>query len=208
MNTSSLSEKDVAHLVASIVKGDERSLCKVYHAYSRRVYAYALRSLNDSNDAEQVVIDTMYEVWRQAHRFNFTCRFSTWILGIARNKILHVLRARRNDHEDIDNFDNVLAAEGGDPFQFVADREHRDSLLHCLGQLPIEQRECLRLSLGEGLSLGEIAKVQGCPENTVKSRLFKARRRVKSEMATLLSGESSVRVLPVSANASLAAVAA
>lgn len=208
MNTSTLTEKEVASLIANIVSGDERSLCKVYHAYSRRVYAYALRSLNDANDAEQVVIDTMYEVWRQAHRFNFTCRFSTWILGIARNKILHVLRARRNDHEDIENFDNVLAAEGGDPYESVVNREHRDSLIYCLGQLPVEQRECLRLSLGEGLSLGEIAKVQGCPENTVKSRLFKARRRVKAELAVMLSVEGPVRATVRSANAPLGAVAA
>jgi RNA polymerase sigma-70 factor (ECF subfamily) len=81
-----LTESQVAELLERMAAGDERSLRVLYRAYGRRVYAFALNTLRDPHEAEQVLIDTMFEVWRQATRFNHACRFTTWLLGIARNK--------------------------------------------------------------------------------------------------------------------------
>jgi RNA polymerase sigma-70 factor (ECF subfamily) len=184
-----LTESQIAKLLDLIQAGDEPSMCTLYLAFGRRVYAFALNTLRDHGDAEQVVVDTMYEVWRQAHRFNRQCRFSTWLLGIARNKILHVLRDRAPDHEDIDSVQDLLPCPNSDPYRSVAERQHRQTVLSCLEELPGPQRECLQLVLAEGLSLAEIAEIQGCPENTVKTRLFKARRRVKESLIRLLGDD-------------------
>jgi len=178
----SCNEQLAADLVARVVTGDERSFGELYRVFGRRVYAFALRSLRDPHDAEQVVIDTMYEVWRRADRFNHTCRFTTWLLGIARNKALHVLRARRQSFEDLDAAAEVASPEHDDPYRMVAERQRRDRVLYGYSQLPAEQRECLHLALVDGLSLAEIAQLQNCPENTVKSRLFKARRKLRRHL--------------------------
>ncbi len=175
-------EQLAADLVARVIGRDERSFSELYRVYGRRVYAFALRSLRDPHEAEQVVIDTMYEVWRSADRFNHACRFTTWLLGIARNKALHVLRSRRHSHDDLDAVAEMASPEHDDPFHMVAERQRRDCVLLGYEALPLEQRQCLQLSLVDGLSLAEIARLQDCPENTVKSRLFKARRKLRREL--------------------------
>jgi RNA polymerase sigma-70 factor (ECF subfamily) len=175
-------EQLAADLVARVVGGDERSFDELYRIYGRRVYAFALRSLRDPHEAEQVVIDTMYEVWRRADSFNHACRFTTWLLGIARNKALHVLRARRPGHDDLDAAAELPAPAHEDPYHMVSDRQRRDCLLLGFEALPFEQQQCVQYALVDGLSLSEIARLQDCPENTVKSRLFKARRKLRRSL--------------------------
>jgi RNA polymerase sigma-70 factor (ECF subfamily) len=181
-----LTEQEIWSLLDAVIAGDQRSLNTLYRCYSRRIYAYALRPLRDPHEAEQVVIDTMYEVWRQARRFDRQCRFSTWVLGIARNKVLHVLRGRLPQYEDLLAVQDSLPGENDDPCDEVARRQQRAQLQACVGELPQAQRECLELVLVEDMSLAEIARRQGCPENTVKTRLFKARGKLRSRFAQLL----------------------
>jgi RNA polymerase sigma-70 factor (ECF subfamily) len=186
-----LTELQVAELLERMAAGDERSLCVLYRAYGRRVYAFALNTLRDPHEAEQVVIDTMFEVWRQATRFNHACRFTTWLLGIARNKALHVLRARSPEHDDLDEVEARLACEDGDPYRAAWERQRRERLMLSLEELPQAQRECLRLALHDGLSLIEIARIQDCPANTVKTRLFRARQAVRSSFARFLDSDGA-----------------
>ncbi len=184
-----LTELQVAELLERMAAGEEASLCVLYRAYGRRVYAFALNTLRDPHEAEQVVIDTMFEVWRQATRFNRTCRFTTWLLGIARNKALHLMRARMPEHAGLDAVEASLACEQPDPYQAAVERQRRERLLRSLEELPYLQRECLRLVLHEGLSLGEIARIQDCPPNTVKTRLLKARQNVRASLGRFLDGD-------------------
>ncbi len=184
-----LTELQVAELLERMAGGDEASLCVLYRAYGRRVYAFALNTLRDPHEAEQVVVDTMFEVWRQATRFNRTCRFTTWLLGIARNKALHVMRARMPEHEGLDDVEACLVRDDSDPYRAAVERQRRERLMLSVEELPPPQRECLRLALHEGLSLVEIARIQDCPQNTVKTRLLKARQKVRASLARFLDGE-------------------
>lgn len=184
-----LTELQVAELLERMAGGDEASLCVLYRAYGRRVYAFALNTLRDSHEAEQVVVDTMFEVWRQATRFNRTCRFTTWLLGIARNKALHVMRARMPEHEGLDDVEACLVCDDSDPYREAVERQRRERLMLSLEELPQAQRECLRLALHEGLSLVEIARIQDCPQNTVKTRLLKARQKVRASLTRFLDGD-------------------
>jgi RNA polymerase sigma-70 factor (ECF subfamily) len=186
-----LTEGQVAELLECIAAGDEQSLCVLYRAYGRRVYAFALNTLRDAHDAEQVVVDTMFEVWRQAERFNRTCRFTTWLLGIARNKALHALRARAPAHDGLEAIQERLASKDADPYHALLERQRWERLLLSLDDLPQPQRECLRLAVHDGLSLAEIARIQACPENTVKTRLFKARRKLRARLARFLDGDGA-----------------
>jgi RNA polymerase sigma-70 factor (ECF subfamily) len=158
----------------------------LYHCFSRRIYVFAMRPLRDAHEAEQVVIDTMYEVWRQADRFDRKCRFTTWVLGIARNKVLHALRDRLPQYEDLVAVQDSLPGDDVDPSTQVALCEQRAHLDSCVSQLPEAQRECMELVLREDMSLADIARRQGCPENTVKTRLFKARNKLKGQLGELL----------------------
>ena len=160
---------------------------RFYLTLAPTTYQFAMRRLSDPVQAEEVVVETLYEVWTHASRFSGQSSIRTWVLGIARHKLLDKLRERyRHRHESLDDEDTPQAdamegAETDAPegFERVAQREHRDMIAHCAGKLPEDQREALHLALYEDLPLADIARVQSCPENTVKTRLFHARRKMK-----------------------------
>jgi RNA polymerase sigma-70 factor (ECF subfamily) len=71
----------------------------------------------------------------------------------------------------------------------VAEAQRREGVLHCMDKLSDEHRECVHLVFYEGLALAEVAEVQGCPENTVKTRLFHARQKLKNCLRLLVQRE-------------------
>jgi RNA polymerase sigma-70 factor (ECF subfamily) len=185
-----LSDERVVALLREIGEGRESALKELYRAYSRTVYAFALARLRDAAEAEEVVVDTMHEVWRHASRFRGESKFSTWLLGIARHKLLSLMRSREPEHEEIETFEETLESEEAGAFEILAEKQRREGVRHCMGKLPEAQRECLHLVFYEGYGLAEVAEVQNCPENTVKTRLFHARQKLKNCLRLLLARES------------------
>jgi RNA polymerase sigma-70 factor (ECF subfamily) len=181
----------VRALLERIALQDQGAYRELYQAFSRRVYAYVLNMLKDPGRAEEVLVDTMYEVWRAPARFRGDSQFSTWLIGVARNKALMVYRGRRPDelHDDLDDIAETRAADTPDAFALLADKQRSAGVRACMERLSTEHRECMHLVFFEGCSLAEIAAVQGCPENTVKTRLFHARQRIKSCLQRMLDGE-------------------
>ncbi len=184
----------VSKLLERIGKQDQAAFQELYKAFSRKVYAYVLNQLKDAARAEEVLVDTMYEVWRNPNRFRGESAFSTWLIGIARNKALLVYRSRRpdEDHADIDDFAEITPDDGPDGYAKLAENQRREGVQHCMGKLTEEHRECLHLVFYEGLSLAEVAEIQRCPENTVKTRLFHARQKIKNCLRLLLEREGAV----------------
>lgn len=184
---------EVNRLLVRIGREDQAAFRELYKAFSRKVYAYVLNMLNDHARAEEVVADTLYEVWRQPQRFRGESKFSTWLIGIARRKALMVYRSRRPDevHDDIDDIAEVTASETPDAYAELAGKQRREGVRHCMDKLSDEHRECLHLVFYEGMGLAEIAEVQNCPEGTVKTRLFHARQKIKKCLAALLRNEGA-----------------
>lgn len=178
-NTDPDEQRIRAQLVA-VERGDQPAMQQLYGSFNRRVFAFALNRLNDRAEAEEVTIDTLLEVWKNPQRFRGESRFSTWLLGIAHHKVVDRLRSRRNDHVPVDAHAELIEDQALRPDQMVEAADQRRMLTDCMDKLPDEQRECLYLVLLEGLSLDEVARIQSCPENTVKTRLFHARQKMKS----------------------------
>jgi RNA polymerase sigma-70 factor, ECF subfamily len=187
---------EVLRLLAQIAQGDEPAFKALYRAFSRRLYAYVLKQLGDPAQAEEIVADTLYEVWRAPTRFRGEALFSTWLIGVARNKVLMAWRSRKPDakHEDIDDFAELIAGDDHDGFDTLADRQRRDGVLHCVQRLSDEHRECIHLVFYQGMALAEVAQLQACPENTVKTRLFHARKKLEHCLRTMLSREGQDEV--------------
>jgi RNA polymerase sigma-70 factor (ECF subfamily) len=183
----------VRELLARIGREDQAAFRELYKAFSRKVFAYVLNMVNDHGRAEEILVDTMYEVWRNPARFRGDSQFGTWLIGIARNKALMVYRARRPDetHGDLDDIAETEAADTPDGYAQLAQKQRSEGVQHCMGKLSDEHRECLHLVFYEGLSLAEVAAVQRCPENTVKTRLFHARQKVKNCLRLLLEREGT-----------------
>lgn len=186
-----MDKHQVMELLARVEKEDQAAFQTLYKAFSRKVFAYVLNMLNDHARAEEVLVDTMYEIWRHPTRFRGESQFGTWLIGIARNKALSVYRARRPDeaHADLDDIAETHAADTPDGFAELAGKQRAEGVQRCLGKLSDEHRECMHLVFFEGLSLVEVAQVQACPEGTVKTRLFHARQKIKNCLRLLLQRE-------------------
>jgi RNA polymerase sigma-70 factor, ECF subfamily len=178
-------------LLGRIERADEAAFRELYRAFSRRLYAYVLRQLGDPAQAEEIVADTLYEVWRQPARFRGDSQFSTWLIGVARNKVLMAFRSRKPDakHEDLDDVAESVAADDPSALEILAQRQRHEGVRHCMGKLSSEHRECVHLVFYEGMALAEVAALQACPENTVKTRLFHARQKLKNCLKLMLQRE-------------------
>lgn len=183
------SNDDARALLARIAQREEAAMRELHHLFGRRVYAFALNRLHDPTESEEVVSDTLFEVWRHPERFRGESQFSTWLLGIARHKLLDRLRARRTDEEDIDEVIDTLQDDGPGALEVIAGAERRAGVKRCMEGLSDTHRECLNLVFYEELSLAEVASLQGCPENTVKTRLFHARQNIRRCLEKLLRAE-------------------
>lgn len=180
----------VLDLLKKVGSGDEAAFGALYRAYGRRIHAYALKLLRDADLAEKATEDAMFEIWRHPERFDGSSAFSTWLIAVLRHKAFDALRARSDAAEDIDDYADELESPLPDGFAALADRQRRDGVRLCMERLPAAQLECLHLAFFEDLRLAEIAAIQACPENTVKTRLFHARRGIKRCLERLLAAEN------------------
>ena len=128
---------------------------------------------------DEIVNDTMLIVWRKAGTFNGCSKVSTWILGIASRRRLKALERIESGRAALDVAEIVSPAAAG-PEEARMRQEVLGRCSAALDALPAEQRQVVILTYFEGRSYPEIARIVGCPVNTVKTRMFHARRRLRS----------------------------
>ncbi len=171
---------EYADLLNAVINGDESAMNTLYQQLSRRIYAFALRRLSTPDAAEEVVVETMYEVWRSAKNFAGQSKVNTWVLGIARYKVLDKMRKRGiQQTREIDDEELEIQDESPGAFEKIAQAQQAQHVKDCLETLPDDQRECMHLVFFEEMSLVDIAEVQACPANTIKTRMFHARKKMK-----------------------------
>jgi RNA polymerase sigma-70 factor (ECF subfamily) len=186
-----LDNAQVLVLLKQVADRDEKAFARLYESVSRRVYAFAMHKSGDAAVASEIVSETLYQVWRAPAAFRGDAKFSTWVLGIARHKLLDRLRGMSPAHEDIDEHADQLAGNTPDGFERLSEQQRREGVASCLEKLTDPHRECLYLVFYEGMALAEISELQAVPENTVKTRLFHARTKIKKCLQLLLAREGA-----------------
>ena len=181
----------VLRLLGRIEQKDEGAFRELYCAFSRKLYAYVLRQLSDPAQAEEIVADTLYEVWKAPAKFRGDSQFSTWLIGIARNKVLMHWRSRKPDadHDDVADLAEQLPSDAPGAFDIMADQQRSEGVRTCVDKLGSDHRECVHLVFYQGMALAEVARIQQIPEGTVKTRLFHARQKLKQCLQRLLARE-------------------
>ncbi len=169
-------------LVALIAKGDKKALQILFARHNVKVFRFILRFLNDEGTAEDLVSEVFFDVWRQAERFESRSQVSTWILGIARNKALSTLRKRSTEELD-EEVAEFIEDPSDSPETTMHHRQRSEILQDCLAQLSAAHREIIDLVYYHEKSIDEVAEIIGVPQNTVKTRMFYARKRISELMA-------------------------
>ena len=176
-NAGSSNEREL-ELLRLIVLQDRTAFKELYLIYHRRLARFLMRITPQHELIEEVINDTMWTVWQKAASFRGASRVSTWIVGIAYRRALKALRRVGNAmNTSID--EAALVAT-----QPVMDVE-REWLQHGLNELPLEQRMVLELAYLMGHSCEEIAEIMQCPANTVKTRMFHAREKMRRSLPRL-----------------------
>jgi len=179
---------DLARLRA--VRSDYSAFEALYRDFYPRLFEFVLRILGHPHDVEETINDTMLVVWNKAHEFREQSKVSTWIFGIAYKKALKRLKstkrlAEREMHTDAEQEDPR------DPADTIGYRVAVEKIRAAVGQLPLAQRTIVHLAFFYGYSYAEIAAIVDCPVNTVKTRMFYARERLRPVLDLALSVESS-----------------
>lgn len=173
-----------AQRLRQTVAGDRSSFDALYIDYHRRLTRFLMRFTRQHATVEEIINDTMYAVWNQADSFRGGSKVSTWILGIAmrqaNNTLRSLQRARRHDREAAE-----VARLNEDAPGMERHLAHDQWLDRALDELPMAQRQVIELAYFMGCSGKEIATIVGCPENTVKSRLFSARQHLQHALRRL-----------------------
>ncbi len=163
------------NLMRQIAERDESAMHSFYQAHQTIVYSFALKRLGDPANAREILNEVMLDVWKKAERYVDQGKLKSWLLSVTHNKIVDKIRSEsRHNSSDIDDFDFESNEES-----MVAAMERADdagSVRHCIGTLSDNHRTVVHLAFFQGHSYGEISQIVDCPENTVTTRMYHAKK--------------------------------
>ncbi len=164
-------------LITGIAAQDQRALRQFIARHQLRVFRFAARIVRDSTTAEDVTNEVFMEVWRNAAKFEGRSSPTTWLLSIAHNRAVSVLRKRREQSWDEDKANEI--ADTHDNPEVAAQKNDKGAVMRrCLEGLSAEHREIIDLVYYHEQSIAEVSAVLGIPEATVKTRMFYARKKL------------------------------
>jgi RNA polymerase sigma-70 factor, ECF subfamily len=174
-------------LVRKISCADRDAFQQLYLDYHKRLARFLVRLVGRCDDLEEVINDALLIVWQRAGDFRGASRVSTWIFGIAYRCALKSIRKSKAHSGAM-----MLEFRDGEAVakDAIGEAENRQLLDLALASLPHDQRLVLILAYYRDFSCEEIAAIVDCPVNTVKSRMFQARRKLHS----IISAAPAARV--------------
>jgi RNA polymerase sigma-70 factor (ECF subfamily) len=185
------SSRDDAELLRAHVDGDREAFAELFHRHRDRLWAVALRTLADREEAADALQDALLSAHRAAARFRGDSAVTTWLHRIVVNACLDRAR-RRQAHPTVPlpdgsrtETDRPVAAEPAAP---LVDHDTALDVRHALGQLPEEQRAALILVDVQGYPVAEVAVILGVAEGTVKSRCARGRAKLAVVLGHLRAG--------------------
>lgn len=172
-------------IIRSVLRGNVNDFEKLVTAYEKNVYSLALRMVGDPEDAADMTQETFIKAYRSLSSFRGDSKFSSWLYRIASNVCLDFLRSRsRHPQASLSSSDEdgrtafELPDMSRNPEEQLMKKLSMEAVRRGLEQLPEQQRQILVLRELGGLSYAELAQTLGLEEGTVKSRIFRARKRL------------------------------
>lgn len=199
MNTAT--DTDVQQLVEQVIAGNREAFLELIERYERLVKHVVFRMVKDDRDREELCQDVFMKVYRYLDGFRFESKLSTWIARIARNTCLNHLEkkdlllyadhAPSPDDESPDMREAMarVPSEDESPREETQAMEVRDFIHEEIQHLPEHYRTALTLYHLDGMSVKQIADVMDNPEGTVKSHLYRARKKLKDRLLATYSEE-------------------
>jgi RNA polymerase sigma-70 factor (ECF subfamily) len=192
------STRSDAELLRAHVDGDRQAFGELFHRHRDRLWAVAIRTLADREEAADALQDALLNAHRSAHRFRGDSAVTTWLHRIVVNACLDRIR-RRHAHPtvplpDTGRPDDERSVRGVEPAAPAVDHDTALDVQQALSQLPEEQRSALILIDVQGYPVAEAAIMLGVAEGTIKSRCARGRARLATMLGHLRNPAASSRV--------------
>lgn len=191
-----MSEREVDQaLVERVQRGEKRAFELLVAKYQRKIFRLLSRLIRDPAEIEDVAQEAFIKAYRALPNFRGESAFYTWLYRIAINTAKNhlVAQGRRapttteTDVEDAENFDDAdQLRDVNTPESMLQSRQVGEAVNRAIEKLPEDLRTAIVLRELEGLSYEEIAESMNCPIGTVRSRIFRAREAIASELRPLL----------------------
>ena len=170
-------------LLNRIAKGCHQSATTLYQQHHRAVYAYIRLRVGNDEAAEELLNDTFMVAFKRPHRFDGSCEYRTWLIGIAKrlcsNWLRKHARVRQVEAEPLDDTHiETIPVEAMTALQGMEEQELRDAMQICIDKLPERQREAIYWHWHQELKLSQIANNMACSEGSIKTHLHHARNKV------------------------------
>jgi RNA polymerase sigma-70 factor (ECF subfamily) len=199
MAPAGLQQRDDIPLIEAMMRGETAAMSQLYDHCAPAVLGLALQITREPADAEEVVVDTFAQVWRDAARFaSQRGSVGAWLATIARSRALDLLRARGRRTRLDDSAESLSLVEPAamgsatpSPMAALLADERSRRVQAAMATLPPAQRKALELGYFEGLSQTEIAEHLDEPLGTVKTRMRLGLRRLRELLAPLGPGSAA-----------------
>jgi RNA polymerase sigma-70 factor, ECF subfamily len=163
--------QDIADLISRCALRDRAAFRSLYERTSAKLFGVTLRILKDRSEAEEAVQEVYVKIWQRADRYEAgTTSPISWLVAVARNHSLDVLRARRPPSDDIDVALEV-ADSGPSPERATQDNQQKGQIEKCLGTLESDRADAVRGAYLDGYSYEELASRYAVPLNTMRTWL-------------------------------------
>ena len=163
-------------LLDGVAKKNEKEFAQLYMITQKRVFHYLFRLTKSYETAEDLLMETYTEVWKSAKKFRSDSKVLTWMIGIARNLAMNEIRKNKK-------LESELAEDLGYPSEQLSHSERTEKLQilqEALNRLSFEHRETLDLVFLQGMGYEDIAQIIHIPVNTVKTRVFYAKEKLRT----------------------------
>ena len=162
-------------LMDRLKNGDERAMQVLYARHYQRLYRFIIRQIRDETMAEDIVNEVFLDCWRSAGKFEGRSSVTTWLTAISYNKSVSYLRKKREAQLG-EGQAEAMVDESDSPQTELMKGDKGEQLRYGISQLSEAHAAVIDLAYYHEMSVSEIAEVLDVPANTVKTRLFHARK--------------------------------
>lgn len=187
-------ESSDAELIVAHAAGDPRAFSEFVRRHRDRMWAVALRTLRDPDEAADAVQDAFLSAFRSAGSFRGQAQVTTWLHRIVVNACVD--RLRRRHSRPTSPLPETGPGEPATPGDAMAEQDTRLAVGEALEALPVEQRAAITLVDVEGYPVAEAAALLGIAEGTVKSRCARGRARLAVLLGHLRNPDANANVSP------------
>lgn len=178
---------DERQVIRRVLDGDQEAFAELVTAYEKQVYNLCLRMCGNPEDARDLSQEAFVKAWRGLQFYQFEAAFSTWIYRLTSNVCIDFLRRKKREpqtmpplqNENGEDVEPEVADSHPDPEEQLLHRERQSQIVWAMGQLEPEFRQVLTLRVIQELSYEQIAEIMELKAGTVKSRIARARWKLK-----------------------------